>query len=117
LRESGALSKKDENLVKVVACSDISTHGETCFLLDEDRARVMAHDEDRLRLDIKKLLGQAFALTCLADVKAGDWKKTEDKKAQQIVELQQEVERLRTEVAEVGLELANKTRGRMQKNS
>jgi len=30
---------------------DISAHGESCFLLDKDRARLMAHDEDHLFLD------------------------------------------------------------------
>ena len=51
---------------------DILAHNESCFLLDEDRARLTIYDEDRLRQDFKKLFGQAIVLACSADVKAED---------------------------------------------
>jgi len=53
---------------------DISAHGESGFLLYEDRARLMAHEEDLLLLDTKKFIGQAFALACVTGIKARDKK-------------------------------------------
>ncbi|KAL9297960.1 hypothetical protein ACSQ67_023856 [Phaseolus vulgaris] len=40
---------------------DILTHNKSCFLLDEDKARLAIYDEDRLRHYSKKLLGQAIS--------------------------------------------------------
>jgi len=51
---------------------DISAHGESCFLVGEDRARLAIYDEDQLCHDSKKLLGLAISLACLANVKAED---------------------------------------------
>jgi len=62
---------------------DISKHGESDFLLDEDRTRLMAHDENLLLLDSKKLIGEAVALACVTGVKARDWKNDEVKRVQQ----------------------------------
>jgi len=52
---------------------DIPTHGEF-FFPGEDKARLMAHDEDHLRHDVEKFLDQAFALTCLVNNKVKDQK-------------------------------------------
>jgi len=54
---------------------DILTHGKSYFLPDEDKAGLMAHDQDQLRKDSEKLLDQVFALECLANVRARDQKK------------------------------------------
>jgi len=67
---------------------DIPAHGESCFLSDEDKARLMVYGENHLRQDSEKLLGQAFSSACLANVKVRDRKKVEDKRIEQIVELQ-----------------------------
>lgn len=80
---------------------DILTHSKSCFLLDEDKARLAIYDEDRLRHYSKKLLGQAISLAFLDDVKAEDQKNSKDKKARQIAELQRKIKHLRAEVAEV----------------
>ena len=52
---------------------DIPVHGELFFLPGEDKARLMAHDEDHLRHDTKKLLDQAFDLTFLVNIKVKYW--------------------------------------------
>jgi len=57
---------------------DILAHDESFFFPGEDKARLMAHDEDHLCHDVEKLLGQAFALTCLANVKVKDRKRAEE---------------------------------------
>lgn len=88
---------------------NILAHGESCFLLDEDKACLMAYGKDHLRQDSNMLFGQAFSFACLANVKAKDRKKAEDRRAQQNVELHQDVERLHAKVNRLGLELANKT--------
>jgi len=69
----------------------------------------MAHDEDRLHHDTEKLLGQAFALTFLINVKVKDRKKAEDRRVKENMEFHQEVERLRVEVNRSGVALAVKT--------
>jgi len=72
-----------------------------------DRPRI--YDEDRLRHDAESILGQAITLACLVNVKAEEQKKSEDKRAQQIVELQRDNDRLLDEIMEVNrlcLELA-----------
>jgi len=56
---------------------DILAHDVSCFLPAEDKAKLMVHDEDHLCQDSKKLLGQAVALACLANIKARDRKKDE----------------------------------------
>ena len=88
---------------------DNPVHGESCFLPNEDKVRLMAHDEDRLRDDTEKLLGQALnALTCLINIKAKDWKRAEDQTVKENMELHQEVERLWAEVNCLGVALADK---------
>lgn len=77
---------------------DIPAHGESMFLPIEDKVRLMAKDEDRLHHDAKKLLGQAFGLTCLVNVKVKDQKRAEHQMINQNMELHQEMERLRAEV-------------------
>jgi len=69
----------------------------------------MAHDEDHLRHDAEKLLGQAFALTCLVNFKVKDWKRAKDQRVKQNMVLHQEVERLRDKVNHLGVALTNKT--------
>jgi len=54
----------------------------------------MAHDEDHLRHDVEKLLGQAFSLTCLVNIKVKDRKRAKDQRVKENMELFQEVERL-----------------------
>jgi len=58
----------------------------------------MIHDEDHLRYDTMKLLGQAFALACLVDVKEKDWKTVEDQKIKENMELHKEVKHLQAEI-------------------
>jgi len=58
----------------------------------------MVHDKDHLRHDIVKLLGQAFALACLVDVKAKDRKTIEDQRIKEKMEFHKEVERLHAEI-------------------
>jgi len=69
----------------------------------------MAHDEDHLRHNTEKLLGQAFSLVFRVNVKAKDRKRAEDQRFKENMELHQEVERLRPEVNHLGVALANKT--------
>jgi len=49
---------------------DIPTHGKTFFLPNEDKARLMVHDEDHLLHDTMKQFGQAFAMGFLVIAKA-----------------------------------------------
>jgi len=58
----------------------------------------MAHDEYHLRHDTEKLLEQAFALTCLVNVKAKDKKRVEDQRIKENMELHKELEHLQAEV-------------------
>lgn len=64
-------------------------------------ARLKIYDKDWLHHDTESLLGQATTLVCLADVKVEERKKTESKRAQQIVEIQKENERLWVEIVDV----------------
>jgi len=73
---------------------DIPAHDESFFLTSKDKARLMAHDEDHLHHDIEKLLGQAFALACLVNVKAKERKRVEGQRIKENMELHKEVERL-----------------------
>jgi len=70
---------------------DVPTHGESFFLPNEDRARLMVHDEEHLRHDTLKLLGQAFAMACMVDAKAKDCKTTKDQRIKENMELHKEV--------------------------
>jgi len=59
---------------------DISAYDRSCFVLEEDMARLNIYYEDRLRRDAKSLLCQATTLEYMADVKAEERKKTEGKR-------------------------------------
>ena len=77
---------------------DVPAHGRPFFLPNEDKAKLTAHDEDHLRHDTLKLLGQAFILACVVDVKAQDRKALEDQKTKEIMELCEGMEHLHAEV-------------------
>ena len=66
---------------------DISTHNRSCFLLEDDIARLNIYDIDQIRREAKSLLSQATALVCLANVRVEKQKKNEGKETQQIAEL------------------------------
>jgi len=68
----------------------------------------MSIDEDHLRHDAKKLLGKAFALTCLVNIKVKYRKRAEDQSVKENMELHQDVERLRAEVNCFSVALADK---------
>jgi len=57
---------------------DVPTHGETFFLPNEDRARLMVHDQNHLLRDTMKQFGKAFAMGCLVIAKAQDQKAAND---------------------------------------
>jgi len=71
---------------------------ESFFLHNEHKARLMVHDEDHLRHDTLKLLGQAFAMACLMDAKEKDRKSAKDQRIKENMELHKEVERLQDEI-------------------
>jgi len=58
----------------------------------------MIHDEDHLRRDTLKLLGQAFAMSFLVDVKNKDHKISKDHKIKENMELHKEVECLQAKI-------------------
>jgi len=88
---------------------DIPAHGGSCFLPNKDKFKLMAHDEEHLHHETEKILIQAFALACVVNVKAKDWKRAEDQRFKQNLELHQEFECLQDEFNRLGVALANKT--------
>jgi len=77
---------------------DVPAHGESFFLPSEDRVRLMVHDEDHLRHDTLKLLGQAFDMAFPVDVKDKDRKISEDHRIKENMELHKEVECLQAKI-------------------
>jgi len=51
---------------------DVPIYGEVFFLPNEDRVRLIVHEENHLRHDALKLFGQTFSMACLVDAKAKD---------------------------------------------
>jgi len=62
----------------------------------------MVHEEDHLRHDTVKLLGQAFALACLIDVKARS-KTAEDQRIKENMELHKAMEHLQAKINQLSI--------------
>ncbi|KAL9318080.1 hypothetical protein ACSQ67_014597 [Phaseolus vulgaris] len=80
---------------------DISSHNKSCYLFEDDVTRLKDHNKDRLRSKVESLLGQVTILVCLANEKAKERKRAEDKKAHRITNLQKEVSHFQADNFEV----------------
>jgi len=58
----------------------------------------MVHDKDHVRHDTMKLLGQAFALASLVDIKSKDRKTAENQRIKDNMELHKKVERFQAKI-------------------